>query len=129
LPGKTIRVVLAEDSPMDAELASYALKQHGISAVVVVAASVPEFRAALLAAPTDVVISDYSMPAMDGNIAYEIARELVPDVPFIFLSGSVFHRGSRSEPPLEGATAALDKEDMNQLGAVVERALSKSARS
>ena len=114
---------------MDAELASYALKHHGISAVVVVATTAPEFRAALLAAPTNVVISDYSMPTMDDKIAYAIARELVPDVPFIFLSGSVFHRGIRSELLLEGATAALDKEEMNQLGAVVESALNKSARS
>ena len=110
------------------ELATYALKRHGFAAVVVVATSVPEFRAALLAAPTDVVISDYSMPAMDGKTAYEIARELVPNVPFIFLSGSVFHHASRSEPLLEGATAALDKEEMDRLGAVVEKALDKSAR-
>ena len=113
---------------MDVELAAYALKHHGISAVVVVATSVPEFRAALLAAPTDVVISDYSMPAMDGTTAYEIARELVPNIPFIFLSGSVFHHASRSQPIVDGATAALDKEEMHQLGAVVEKALSGSAR-
>ena len=79
--------------------------------------------AALIAAPTDVVISDYSMPAMDGRMAFEIARELVPAVPFIFLSGSVFHHAGRYGSLPEGAAAVLDKEEMSQLGAVVEKAL------
>ena len=122
---KTIRVVMAEDSPADAELAAYALKRHGIAAVVVVATTEQEFREALVAAPTDVVISDFSMQVMDGGMAYEIARELVPNAPFVFLSGSIFYRANEFEPMK--AAAVLDKKDMDKLGAVVDRLLHRPA--
>lgn len=118
---EAIRVVIVEDSAADAELAVYALRRHGIEAEVVVAATVPQLRAAL-AAPTDVVISDYSMQGLDGAIALEIAQELVPNAKFIFLSGSIFHRPGGAKP-LAGASAVLDKNDMDQLGAVVMKVL------
>ncbi len=125
---QTIRVVIAEDSVVDAHLAIRALRRHGIAADVVVAASEAEFRDALLAQLPDIVISDYSMQAMDGKVAYEIARELVPGVPFIFLSSTVFQRAAGSEH-LRAASASLDKNDIDQLGAIVARVLQRPARS
>lgn len=38
--------------------------------------------------PFDVVVSDFSMPVMDGITLYEHARALGLTVPFIFLSGN-----------------------------------------
>ena len=119
---RTIRVVIAEDSMPDAHLAGRALKRYGIQAEVVVATHEDEFRAALLAARADVIISDYSMLTMDGKAAYKIARELAPDVPFIYLSGSALRLAAGSQH-IDNATACLDKRDMDRLGEVVAKAL------
>lgn len=119
---RAIRVVIAEDSLPDAYLAGRALKRYGFQADVVVATHEDEFRAALAAARADVIVSDYSMLTMDGKAAYEIARELAPDVPFIFLSGSAMRLAAGSEH-VDNATACLDKRDMDRLGEVVAKAL------
>jgi CheY-like chemotaxis protein len=60
------RIVIAEDSLVDAELAARAIRRHRILADVVVATNEEELRAALRAAKPDVIISDYSMKIMDG---------------------------------------------------------------
>jgi CheY-like chemotaxis protein len=118
------RIVIAEDSLVDAELAARAIRRHGILAEVVVASSEEEFRAALRAAKPDVIISDYSMATMDGRIAFEIAIELAPAVPFIFLSGSVLKLAAGTKH-VDGATACLDKSDLDKLGHAVLSALQR----
>ncbi|HVM91583.1 MAG TPA: DUF4118 domain-containing protein [Terriglobales bacterium] len=39
--------------------------------------------------PFDIVLADYTLPSFDGFSALKIARELRPDLPFIFLSGTM----------------------------------------
>jgi len=120
--GNKLRVVIAEDSEVDAHLAARALKRHGILANVVVASSEAEFSDALRGAVPDIIISDNSMPRFSGRRALEIATELAPGTPFIFLSGSVRDRVGGCEH-LGRATACLDKRDLDQLGALVARLL------
>lgn len=122
MDARTVRIVMAEDSVTDAELAAHALRRHGIAAEVVVVATESEFRDALSSARTDVIISDNSMPRFSGKHALAIARELVPEVPFIFLSGSVAER-ALADSELSQAAACLDKNDLRQLGALVAAVL------
>lgn len=116
-----LRVVIAEDSEADAHLAGRALKRHGISARVVIACTEPEFRRALVSTLPHIIISDNSMPRFSGRRALEIARELAPATPFIYLSGSVIDRGAEGD--FSGANACLDKLHLDQLGEVVARLL------
>lgn len=60
-----LRVVLVEDDEDIRELFTYALERVGFD--VRPAATVAEARAALAAAPTDVMVADYSLP--DGTAA------------------------------------------------------------
>jgi CheY-like chemotaxis protein len=119
------RIVIAEDSLVDAELAARAIRRHRILADVVVATNEEELRAALRAAKPDVIISDYSMTTMDGRVAFEIARELTPVVPFIFLSGSVLRLAAGTKH-VDGAFACLDKSDLDKLGNAVLKALQRA---
>ena len=117
----TVRIVMAEDSSADAELAARALKRHGIRADVVVVCSEAEFRQVLGTRP-DVIISDNSMPLFSGTQALAIARELAPGVPFIFLSGSVPQQRA-ADSALAQATACLDKNRLGELGALIDTVL------
>src|SRR3712207_8462078 len=38
---------------------------------------------------SDVILSDFSMPGFDGMAELAIARDVCPDTPFIFVSGTI----------------------------------------
>jgi CheY-like chemotaxis protein len=119
---RAVRIVMAEDSSADAELAARALKRHGIGGEIAVVSTEADFRQALDGARADLIISDNSMPQFSGAQALAIARELAPGVPFIFLSGSVPDR-LPADSVLAQATACLDKRRLHELGALVETVL------
>ena len=121
---RPVRVLIAEDCSDDAYLAIRALKRHGIQAEVVVAETPDDLRAAIGHVQPDIIISDNSMSAMDGAEVFRIARELAPGAPFIFLSGSVLRLAAGSAH-VDGATACLDKRDLDRLGDVVAEALKR----
>lgn len=122
MDARTVRIVMAEDSTADAELAARALKRHGIRTEIAVVSSEAEFRQALGGARADLIVSDNSMPQFSGRQALAIARALAPGVPFIFLSGSVPDR-LPADSVLAQATACLDKSRLRELGALVEAVL------
>jgi CheY-like chemotaxis protein len=118
----TLRIVMAEDSAADAELARYALKRSRIAAQVVLATTAEDFRAALLSLRPHVIISDNSMPQFSGKEALALARALMPDTPFVFLSGTLAPSHG-SDESLSQANACLDKRDLDRLGALVKSLL------
>ena len=83
------RVLIVEDVETDADLALRELKRAGMRCVGRRVETEPDFRRALSEFVPHVVISDFSMPRFDGMEACAIARELCPDVPFIFVSGTI----------------------------------------
>ena len=123
-----LRIVMAEDSAADVELARYALKRTRIAAEIVLATTAADFRAALLSVRPQVIVSDNSMPQFSGREAFALARALAPDTPFIFLSGTLTP-GHGADALLSQASACLDKRDLDQLGALVKRLLPSDAGS
>src|SRR5256885_65794 len=61
-----------------------------------------ELRKALQERAPSFILSDFSLPGFDGMAALAIATKVAPDVPFIFLSGTIgeeraieaLHRGA-----------------------------------
>ena len=95
-----LRILLVEDSPEDAELMSEQMLDAGLDARFERVESGPELRQALASFAPDIVLSDLSMPGFSGDEALRIVREAAPDVPFIFVSGTMGE---------ENAVAALHK--------------------
>jgi len=84
-----LRVLLVEDSTDDAALLLRELKRGGFDVLherVDTGAAIEE---ALARRQFDIVISDHGMPSFSGTEALRIVRHLAPDVPFIFVSGSI----------------------------------------
>jgi len=50
------------------------------------------FRHALLSAP-DLIISDCTLPGFDGISAFSIAAAVTPEIPFVFVSGTLATSG------------------------------------
>jgi diguanylate cyclase (GGDEF)-like protein len=80
-------------------------------------------RDALAAARPDAILSDFSMPNFGGLDALRLARELMPETPFIFVSGTIGEERA-IEAIRMGATDYILKGSMGRLGTAVRRALS-----
>ena len=83
------RILHLEDSAEDAELIECLLRREWPDVAIDRVANESGFVAALERGGHDVILSDYSVPHFDGMNALQLARRHCPEVPFIFLSGTI----------------------------------------
>ena len=124
-PDQTIRILLLEDSPIDAELVVGHLCKAGLSCDIARAATRAEFLAAFRPADLDIVLADYSLPDFDGLTALDLVRDESPELPFIFVSGVVGEEFAINALR-RGATDYVMKRGMNRLPAAVDRAIAET---
>jgi signal transduction histidine kinase len=117
-----IRILLVEDSDVDEALIRRALGTSGLSFDL----KRVDTRAALvhhlLRTPPDVVLSDFSIPGFGGMEALEIVQKKCPDVPFIFVTGTLGEEVA-IDTMKKGATDYVLKHRLTRLGPSVLRAL------
>ncbi len=85
----TIRVLLLEDVPSDAELIERELRKATPDVTVHRATSREDFERRLRDVAPDVVIADHNLPQFSGRDALELVRQVSPGVPFILVTGSL----------------------------------------
>jgi diguanylate cyclase (GGDEF)-like protein/PAS domain S-box-containing protein len=113
---------MVEDMPTEAEIAIRQLESGGISCNWKRVDSEAALRSALAETKPDLILSDFTLPGFDGLTALEVAREVVPDTPFIFLSGTIGEE--RAIDALQrGAYDYVLKTNMARLVPAVRRAL------
>ncbi len=127
-----IRVLMVEDSELDAELVVDEIVREGFAIDTRRVDDEVEFIRALIEFAPDIIISDLSMPDFSGYRALELARERVPDIPFLFVSGTMGEEAA-VEAVRRGATDYVLKHNLARLAPSVRRALreadERSARS
>ena len=116
-----VRLVHLEDDEDDRELVARTLRSEGIDCAVVEAESREDFERALADQP-DLILSDYSIPGFGGDEAQGLAQQRCPDVPFVFVSGSIGEERA-VERLKTGATDYVLKDRLDKLGTAVRRAL------
>jgi diguanylate cyclase (GGDEF)-like protein/PAS domain S-box-containing protein len=117
-----LRILMVEDMPTDAELEIRELRRAGMRISHQLVETEPAFRDALRDFRPQLIISDFSMPHFDGMWALSLSRELAPDVPFIFVSGTIGEEYA-IRALKNGATDYVLKSNLVRLPAAVERAL------
>jgi two-component sensor histidine kinase len=120
-----VRILLLEDSEVDAELICEQLRRGGMECDIVRVAQRDEFAAALDRGGYDLILSDYSLPSFDGGTALALTRTKAPDTPFIFVSGVLGEERAIESLKL-GATDYVLKQRLQRLPLAVERALSEA---
>jgi DNA-binding NarL/FixJ family response regulator len=119
-----LRVLMAEDSPLDCELICLRLKECGYTPIVQRVGSEEEMRTALERGQWDIVFTDHSLPGFSGIAALELLRKMGRQTPALCVTGS-------ADPTIfasileAGAFACISKNDLSSLCATVERALSR----
>jgi signal transduction histidine kinase/CheY-like chemotaxis protein len=116
-----LRILLLEDSPHDAELIQELLKADFACEITCVQTRA-EFVAGLQEAALDLVLADYKLPSFDGLSALKLAFDARPEVPFIFVSGSLGEEVAIEAVKI-GATDYVVKSRLSRLVPSVQRAL------
>jgi diguanylate cyclase (GGDEF)-like protein len=121
-----LRLLIIEDVAAEAELAIQQLKWAGLGCTWVRVDTEAGLRTQLRELRPHLVISDFSLPGYDGSAALSLVRREAPDVPFIFLSGTIGEE--RAIDTLKaGAVDYVLKTNLARLGPAVKRALGEVA--
>ena len=123
---KILKILFCEDVATDAELEIRELARAGLHFKTMVVKSEEGFRKGILEFAPDVILSDYTLPSgFNGLRALEITQELRPDIPFIFVSGTIGEERA-IESLKRGATDYVLKDHPDRLPQAVLRAVSES---
>jgi two-component sensor histidine kinase/ActR/RegA family two-component response regulator len=122
--GGSLRILLLEDSSLDAELVLESLQGTGLRHTVHRVVTREDFTSALKRRDQDLILADFVLPTFDGMSALAIARELRPDTPFIFVSGTLGEEIA-VEALKRGATDYVLKQRLERLPPTVLRALAE----
>ncbi|HEX9368893.1 MAG TPA: ATP-binding protein, partial [Vicinamibacterales bacterium] len=118
---QSLRILHLEDDPADAALVAALLADEGLVCTIVRASTREQFLDAL-ETPHDLILADFAIPGFDGISAQRLALERCPDVPFMFISGTMGEEVA-IERLKEGATDYVLKQRLQRLPSAVRRAL------
>src|SRR6185295_14824142 len=117
-----VRILSVEDSIWDAELEERELRRGGLEFEFKRVGTREDYVRALNEFRPTIIISDYSLPDLNGLTVLDIARETCPEVPFIFVSGTIGEERA-IESLKRGATDYLIKGRLEGLVGKIRRAL------
>lgn len=85
----TYKIIILEDKMEDVEMILHELKKAGLRCAHTIAKTKTDYERALTTFKPDLILADYSLPGYSGLAAFNIKQELLPDVPFIVVSGMI----------------------------------------
>jgi CheY-like chemotaxis protein len=122
-----LRILSIEDDPKDTKLIQDLLETEGVVCEV----TRVDTQAALLASVeqggVDLILADYTLPSFDGISALKFAMKACPDVPFIFVSGTLGEEVAIEALKI-GATDYVLKTRLSRLVPSVLRALREATQ-
>ena len=119
---KEIHILMLEDNPTDSELAGHTLRRGGVKFTATRVETEHDFIRELDKNPPDLILSDYALPGFDGYAALDIAKKKAPNIPFIFVTGTMGEEVA-IETLKNGATDYVLKHRLARLVPSVHRAL------
>jgi len=119
----TLHILMAEDSPDDAQLILLQLEQEGWEVEYRRVDTEAAFIASLDPSP-DLILSDFSMPKFSGLQALRIVKERGLNIPFILISGTIGEEIAVEAMKL-GADDYLMKDRLGRLGSAIQSILNK----
>lgn len=117
-----LRILMVEDEARDATLVEHTLKASGFDFSFKRVDSEQAFLHAIDRFHPSVILSDHGLPAFDGFAALALAQKNAPDVPFIFVTGSLGEEMT-IQALKSGAADFVLKHRLLTLPAAIHRAL------
>lgn len=111
---KTLRVLILEDLPTDAELIIRELEVGDFIVEAKIADDEFGFREGINDFRPEIILSDYSLPTITGLEALAIAMKECPEIPFVFITGTIGEEIA-AETILNGAAGLILKSKLYNL--------------
>ncbi|HEY3901389.1 MAG TPA: response regulator [Chthoniobacter sp.] len=121
-----LRILHVEDDEDDAFLITQTMEARGLRCEIERVQTRESFQEALEQGKFDLILSDFSLPKFNGLAALELAREMRPEIPFIFVSGTIGEEVAISALK-SGATDYVLKDRLGRLVPAIRRALDDAA--
>jgi PAS domain S-box-containing protein len=115
-------ILYLEDDPRDAELVQARLEAEGVACRVTRVETEAAFCASLEQGGHELILADYTLPSFDGMSALKLVLERHPEVPFIFVSGTLDEEAAIEALKL-GATDYVFKTRLSRIVPSLQRAL------
>lgn len=120
---EVLKILLLEDRKTDQELVQWQLRKFAPSHLLLLASDRASFYEKLSWTTPDIILADYSLPDFNGLEALLYAKEKLPEVPFVFVTGTLYDEEKVAETILRGAAAYLLKDNLSQLPDLLEKVL------
>jgi len=120
-----LHILHVEDSADDSELVHHLLQREGLDSKIRRVETREQLFEALEHSSCDLILSDCTLPKFSGFQALEIAHALKPQVPFIFVSGTIGEEMAIKSLQ-DGATDYVLKNRLTRLVPAVRRALEEA---
>lgn len=120
-----LQIVHLTDCNHDSELVQAELRADGIEANIVRVQTEVAFERRIEGPEIDIILADRNCPGYDGVRAFSAARRKRPDVPFIFVSGTLDHRDA-IESLTAGVTDFVFKQHLPQIVPAVRRVVQEA---
>lgn len=120
--GFLIHILHLEDDSVDGELIEARLEEADLACRITRVETRDEFEQALGREALDIILADLRLPMYDGLSALRTVMERRPDIPFIFVSGTIGEEAA-IEALTKGATDYVLKQSLMRIGPAVQRAL------
>jgi two-component system, cell cycle sensor histidine kinase and response regulator CckA len=116
-----MKLLHLEDNTRDAALVRDLLEAEWPEVAITLVSTRQDFETAL-EADHAAIISDYNLPGFSGRAALQLARQRRPEIPFIFLSGTIGEEAA-VEMVRDGASDYVLKDRMQRLPLAIQRAV------
>ncbi len=114
-----LKVFILEDLETDLQLAKRQVLKYNPKCTFTTANSRSSFNEKISWLQPDIVISDYDLPDFNGLEALIYIKEHMPDVPFIFLTGTLNNDEKVARVILQGADGFVIKQNIKTLPSVL----------
>lgn len=121
-----LKVMMLEDLRTDQELIKRQVLKYKPQSTFTIANNRESFFEKLDWIQPDVVISDYGLPDYNGLEALLYVKEKLPNIPFIFVTGTLNSEEEVAQAILKGADGFVLKENLRQLPKTLDAIISKN---
>ncbi len=126
-PKPAIRIMVVDDSPLDARLLISILRSNGLSVTFDHVDEPERFRHCLMHKDYDVILCDHNLQSWLASDALEILQQSSKEIPFIVVTGTL--GDERAVAYLkQGASDYVLKEHLERLPAAIDRVLGEKVQ-
>ena len=117
-----LKILFVEDNPADLRMIKVFILEGNILFDSLVVETHEDFVDAINSYKPDIILSDYNLPKFNGMEALNIRNQLLPDTPFILITGSI-NEETAVNSLKSGADDYILKDNLRRLNNAIMNAL------